>query len=360
MTSQTHHLLVVAAGTGGHVIPGLAVAREMQARGWTVSWLGTTHGIENTLVPAAGLPLVRVAFAGLRGKGAWHSIKGALRLPLALWKCGRTIVLSKAQVVLGMGGYVCVPAGFAAFLLRRPLVLMNADARLLLSNQLLRPLAKKIVFGFDGLSASQVDAVVTGNPVRKAIADLPNPESRFVGRSGPLKLLIVGGSLGARILNQTLPQALALIPAEQRPLVTHQTGSAERDAVAAAYAALGISAQVLAFIDDMPGHLADCDVVVCRAGAITVSELCAAGAAAVLVPLVVGSTSHQRDNAAWMATHDAAWHLPQPECTAQRLAELLMGLGRERLLTVARNARSLAQPEATHRVARVLEDMVAA
>jgi UDP-N-acetylglucosamine--N-acetylmuramyl-(pentapeptide) pyrophosphoryl-undecaprenol N-acetylglucosamine transferase len=332
----------------------------MQARGWTVSWLGTTHGIENTLVPAAGLPLVRVAFAGLRGKGAWHAIKGALRLPLALWKCGRTIALSKAQVVLGMGGYVCVPAGFAAFLLRKPLVLMNADARLLLSNRLLRPLASQIAFGFEGPSAEQANAVVTGNPVRKAIADLPIPESRFEGRSGPLKLLIVGGSLGARVLNQTLPQALAFIPAEQRPQVTHQTGSAERDAVAAAYAAQGLSAHVLAFIDDMPGQLADCDVVVCRAGAITVSELCAAGVAAVLVPLVVGSTSHQRDNAAWLASHDAAWHLPQPECTAQRLAELLTGLGRETLLAVAHNARSLARPEATARVADVLEEVAAA
>jgi UDP-N-acetylglucosamine--N-acetylmuramyl-(pentapeptide) pyrophosphoryl-undecaprenol N-acetylglucosamine transferase len=355
------HLVIMAAGTGGHVIPGLAVAREMQHRGWSVSWLGTTQGMENRLVPPAGIPMDTIAFSGVRGKGLVHTLTGGFRMLGAFWSCLRILRRRGAHAVLGMGGYVCFPGGVMAAALGKPLMLVNADAALLLSNRALLPVADRVAFGFDGAAATTTRrAVVTGNPVRDAIEALPAPAERCVARSGPLRLLVVGGSLGARVLNETLPRALALIPETERPRVLHQTGQLNRDAVKAAYAASGIAdgVEVVAFIDDMARQLADCDVVVCRAGAVTVSELCAAGVASVLVPLVIGTTSHQRDNALYMAQHGAAIHLPQTELTPERLAETLRGLTRESLLPMAEKARSLARPRAAARVADELERLV--
>ena len=358
---SARHLVVMAAGTGGHVIPGLAVAREMQSRGWTVSWLGTTHGMENQLVPPTGIALDAIAFSGLRGKGLLHTLTGGMRLLGAFWSCLRILRRRGADVVLGMGGYVCFPGGLMASLLGKPLVLVNADAALLMSNKALLPVADKVAFGFDGPAAQRVrNAVVTGNPVRAEIEALAAPAERFAGRSGALRLLVVGGSLGAKALNDCLPQALALIDAAQRPRVTHQTGSAHHAGVEAAYAQAGIAAEVRPFIDDMASALAQCDVIVCRAGAVTVSELCAAGVAAVLVPLVVSTTSHQRDNALWLAGQGAGVHLPQGEMTARSVADLLMGLTREGLLAMATKARALARPKAASRVADEIERLVAA
>ena len=353
------HLVIMAAGTGGHIIPGLAVAREMQGRGWSVSWLGTSHGMENKLVPPTAIPLDTITFSGLRGKGLLHTATGGLRLLKAFWDCLGILRKRGANAVLGMGGYVCFPGGLMASLLNKPLMLVNADAALLLSNKSLLPLADRVAFGFDGAAAHNTrHAVVTGNPVRAEIEALPEPALRFQGRQGPLRLLVVGGSLGAQVLNQTLPQALALLPAAQRPQVMHQAGAAQADAVRAAYRAAGVEAQVQPFIDDMPEQLAACDLMVSRAGAITVSELCAAGVAAVLVPLIVSTTSHQRDNAQWMAAQGAAVHLPQTELTPQALATLLQGLAREQLLGMALKARSLARAHAAARVADELEKLV--
>ena len=246
------HLVVMAAGTGGHVIPGLAVAREMQARGWTVSWLGTEGGMENRLVPPSGLPMDRLAFSGLRGKGLLHTLTGGLRLLKAFWDSLRILRRRRADAVLGMGGYVCFPGGLMASLLGKPLVLVNADAALLMSNKALLPVADKVAFGFDGPAVARVrQARVTGNPVRREIESMPTPAARFADRSGPLRLLVVGGSLGAKVLNETLPAALAHLPVAQRPLVTHQTGLAHLDDVRARYATLGVEAEILPFIDDM-------------------------------------------------------------------------------------------------------------
>ncbi|MBA3590400.1 undecaprenyldiphospho-muramoylpentapeptide beta-N-acetylglucosaminyltransferase [Methylibium sp.] len=359
--STTRHLVVIAAGTGGHIIPGLAVADEMQHRGWTVSWLGTTHGMENRLVPAAGIALDTVAFSGLRGKGLVHTLTGGVRLLSAFAACLRILRRRAATVVLGMGGYVCFPGGLMASLLGKPLLLVNADAALLMSNRALGPVADRIAFGFDGAAAATTrQAVVTGNPVRAEIEALPAPVERYAGREGPLRLLVVGGSLGARVLNETLPQSLALMAPHERPRVAHQTGQLNRDAVKAAYVAAGIDPdgedmEVVPFIDDMPRRLAHCDLVVCRAGAVTVSELCAAGVASVLVPLIVSTTSHQRDNAQYMAQHGAAVHLPQSELSPQGLADLLRGLDRAQLLAMAEKARSLSRPRAAARVADELE-----
>ena len=355
------HLVIMAAGTGGHIIPGLAVAQEMQSRGWTISWLGTREGMENRLVPAAGIALDSIGFSGLRGKGLLHTLTGGLRLLKAFWECLRLLRRRGADAVLGMGGYVCFPGGLMASLLGKPLLLVNADASLLLSNRALLPVADRIAFGFDGAAATtHKRAVVTGNPVRAEIEALPLPAERYAGRSGPLHVLVVGGSLGAKVLNDTLPQALALMPVAQRPRLVHQTGALQRDGVRNAYAAAGIDegVEVLAFIEDMAARLAACDLIVCRAGAVTVSELCAAGVPAVLVPLIVSTTAHQRDNAQFMAQHGAALHLPQAELTPQGLAELLQGLDRETLLAMAEKARSLARPRAAARVADEIELLV--
>jgi UDP-N-acetylglucosamine--N-acetylmuramyl-(pentapeptide) pyrophosphoryl-undecaprenol N-acetylglucosamine transferase len=355
------HLIVMAAGTGGHVIPGLAVAREMQSRGWTVSWLGTPAGMENRLVPITGIELDRIAFSGLRGKRLLHTMTGGVRLLAAFWSCLQIIRRRRAGAVLGMGGYVCFPGGLMASLLNRPLVLVNADASLLMSNRALLPLADAVAFGFDCDAARRTKhAVVTGNPVRAEIEALPAPAQRFEGRSGALRLLVVGGSLGARVLNECVPHALALLAEAQRPRITHQTGQANHASVVAAYAEAKVDAELLPFIDDMAQRLADCDVIVCRAGAVTVSELCAAGVAAVLVPLIVSTTSHQRDNAQWLAGHGAAIHLPQAELTPRRLADLLAGLTREALLAMASKARALSRPNAAARVADQIERLVAA
>jgi UDP-N-acetylglucosamine--N-acetylmuramyl-(pentapeptide) pyrophosphoryl-undecaprenol N-acetylglucosamine transferase len=359
------HLVVMAAGTGGHVIPGLAVAQEMLHRGWTVSWLGTREGMENRLVPAQGIALDAIGFSGLRGKGWLHTLTGGLRLLMAFGECLGVLRRRRADAVLGMGGYVCFPGGLMASLLGKPLMLVNADASMLLSNKALKPVADRVAFGFDGAAAATTRrAVVTGNPVRAEIEALPAPAERFAGRSGPLQLLVVGGSLGARVLNETLPRALAQIDPARRPRVVHQTGATNRDTVREAYAAAGLmvgpgeGVEVVAFIDDMAARLAACDVVVCRAGAVTVSELCAAGVPAVLVPLVVSTTSHQRDNALFMAQHGAALHLPQPELTPERLAGVLQGLERPQLLAMAEKARALGRPRAAARVADELERLV--
>jgi UDP-N-acetylglucosamine--N-acetylmuramyl-(pentapeptide) pyrophosphoryl-undecaprenol N-acetylglucosamine transferase len=350
----------MAAGTGGHIIPGLAVATEMQKRGWSVSWLGTTHGMENRLVPPSGLALDTIAFSGLRGKGLLHTATGGLRLLKAFWDCLSILRRRGADAVLGMGGYVCFPGGLMASLLGKPLMLVNADAALLLSNKSLLPVADRVAFGFDGDAVKRVkNGVVTGNPVRAEIETLPAPAERFATRSGPLRLLVVGGSLGAQVLNDTLPAALALMDAARRPSVTHQTGSAQVESVRAAYAKAGIAADVRPFIDDMARALAECDVIVCRAGAVTVSELCAAGVASVLVPLIVSTTSHQRDNAEWMQRHGAAIHLPQGEFSAPRLAELMGQMTRVALLAMAIKARNLAMPNAVQRVADEIERLVA-
>ena len=355
------HLLVMAAGTGGHVIPGLAVAREMQSRGWSVSWLGTPAGMENKLVPPSGIPIDTIGFSGLRGKGLMHTLTGGLRLLGAFWSCLRIIRARHTTAVLGMGGYVCFPGGLMASLLSKPLVLVNADAALLLSNKALLPVADKVAFGFDGAAAHKTRrAVVTGNPVRAEIEALPMPAQRFKGRSGALRVLVVGGSLGARALNECVPKALALLDAGQRPMVTHQTGQANLESVQAAYAEVEVAAQVLPFIDDMATQLAECDLIVCRAGAVTVSELCAAGVPSVLVPLIVSTTSHQRDNAQWLAGQGAGIHLPQSELSPRKLADLLAGLTREALLNMATKARALAKPKAAARVADQIEGLVLA
>ena len=357
---MTRSLMIMAAGTGGHIMPGLAVANEMRTRGWRVSWLGTKTGMENTLVPKHGFPLDAIGFSGLRGKGFVEMMTGGLRLLAAMRECWNILAQRKPDAVLGMGGYVTVPGGLVASVKDIPLIIHNADAGMLLSNRFLAPIADRITFGF-GSAVTQkygVRAYVTGNPVRDEIAKLPPPELRFAGRAGALRLLVVGGSLGARALNRTLPAAMAMLGGDERPRIVHQTGAADADSVRGAYANASIEAEVLPFIDDMPERYASADVVLCRAGAITVSELAAAGVASILIPLTVSTTSHQRDNAVFMEESGGAIHIPQNDLKAAGLAQLFRSLTRDRLLKMAVSARAQAQPEATSRVAELCEDSV--
>ena len=351
-------LLIMAAGTGGHIFPGLAIAQTMQARGWQVSWLGTSHGMEGAIVPKHGIEMDVIDFAGMRGKGMGHALRGGFKMLSSFVTCSRILGHKKPDVVLGMGGYVTVPGGMMAWLRGIPVALVNADAALLMSNKALAPVAKRVLFGFPAdFGAAASKALVTGNPVRKEIIALPRPEQRFEGRVGPLRLLIVGGSLGAKVLNDCLPEALALIPSGVRPKVVHQSGKQHIDALKAAYTKAGVQAEVLDFIDDMDRRYAETDLVICRAGAITVSELTAAGIPSILVPFVVSSTSHQRDNAMLMAQHHAAIHLPQGELNAKKLALMLQTMTRNVCLEMAQAAWAIGRRDANERIADVLEEL---
>ena len=349
------HLLIMAAGTGGHIFPGLAIADTMRARGWQVSWLGTLRGMEADIVPKRGIAFDAIDFSGLRGKGLMHTLNGAMKMFASFLHCRAILRARRPDVVLGMGGYVTVPGGVMAALGGTPLALMNADAALLMSNKALLPFARKVLFGFPAEEARGAKVQVTGNPVRSEIRDLPLPGERYAARSGPLSLLIIGGSLGAKVLNDTLPAALAQMPAVARPRVVHQSGRQHIDALKAHYANAGVQAEVVDFIDDMAGRYAAADLVICRAGAITVAELCAAGVASVLVPLVVSTTSHQRNNAQWMAQAGAAVHLPQQDMTPAAIAALLTEMTRERCRQTAEAAYQQGRRNANDAIASVLE-----
>lgn len=356
------HLLVAAAGTGGHVMPALAVAQALRERGWRVSWLGTAAGIERRLVEPRGIEFDAIDFAGVRGKG-WRAIAfGGLYLLRALWQSRRIVRARRPSLVFSTGGYIAVPAGLAASLHGAPLVLLNADAAPLLSTRLLAPLASAVLCGFDGEAARRAGdkGLVTGNPVRDDIARIAPPAARYAQRGGPLALLVIGGSLGSQVLNQTVPAALAAIDAARRPQVVHQCGAAHVEATRAAYRAAGVDAEVIAFIDDMAARYSAADLVVCRAGAITVTELCVAGVAAILVPFVAKTTQHQRANAEFLAQHGAAIHLPQSEMTPERLAQRIGALTRAELAAMAERARALAKPNATRMVADAIEHIAGA
>lgn len=355
MTSPKR-LMIMAAGTGGHIFPGLAIAQTMQARGWQISWLGTMHGMEQGIVPQHKIEMDAIDFAGLRGKGLLHALGGGFKMLAAFARCFAILGRRKPDVVLGMGGYVTVPGGTMARLRGIPLVLVNADATLLLSNKMLAPLARRVLFGFPGEFGNAArKAMVTGNPVRGEILALPGPERRFEGREGALRILVLGGSLGAKALNDALPAALAQIPANARPLVTHQSGKQHIAALQTAYQQAQVQAEVVDFIDDMARRYAEADLVICRAGAITLAELTAAGVASVLVPLVASTTTHQRDNAIWMAQQNAAIHMPQTDLNPANLAALLQTIRRASCLIMAKAAYVIGQRDANQAIAEILE-----
>ncbi len=355
---SAHTILIMAGGTGGHVFPGLAVADYLRQAGWRVVWLGTEAGMELKLVPQHGYETEVISFTGLRGKrlAAWLMLP--LRLLKAFWQSIRIIQRVKPDVVLGMGGYPAFPGGMMASLLNKPLVIHEQNSVAGLTNKVLAKLADKIFLGFpDAILADQGKAVCSGNPVRSEIAQIEAPEKRFLERQGKLQLLVVGGSLGAQILNTIVPHALKLIPENQRPVVVQQAGTAHLEEVLKAYEELQLNGEVIAFIDDMAKRYATSDLVLCRAGALTIAELSAAGVASILVPYPYAVDDHQTSNARFLSNQGAAVLLPQSELTAQKLAELLMNLTREKLLGMAIAARSQAKPEATRIVAEACIEM---
>ena len=343
-------ILVMAGGTGGHVFPGLAVADYLHARGWRVVWMGNPEGMEAKLVPARGYEMAWVRFAALRGKGLLRKLLLPLNLLRAFGQALGALSRVKPNVVLGMGGYVTFPGGMMAALTGRPLVVHEQNSVAGLANRVLAGVADRILSGFPGVLRQGEWA---GNPVRTEIAALPLPAQRYAGRSGPLDVLVVGGSLGARALNEAMPRALALLQLAERPRVTHQSGAKQIDDLRAAYAAAGVEAQLLPFIDDMAARYAAADLVVCRAGALTIAELAAAGVASVLVPFPQAVDDHQTGNARFLSEAGAAILLPQRELTPEKLAALLRELTREKLAAMAEKARALAKPEATRAVAEV-------
>ncbi|MCB1895148.1 MAG: undecaprenyldiphospho-muramoylpentapeptide beta-N-acetylglucosaminyltransferase [Zoogloeaceae bacterium] len=345
-------LLVMAGGTGGHIYPGLAVAEVLADRGWRIAWMGNPDGMEASLVPQRGYDMAWIRFAALRGKGLMRKLLLPLNLLRGFWQAIAQIRRLRPDVVLGMGGYVSFPGGMMAVALGRPLVLHEQNSVAGLANRVLAGVADEVLSGFPDVLPK---ARWVGNPVRDEIAALASPASRFAGREGPLRLLVVGGSLGAQILNDIVPAALALLPASERPRVVHQGGRRQIEALEANYAAAGVDGELLPFIDDMAQRYAEADVVVCRAGALTVAELAAAGVASVLVPLPHAVDDHQTSNARFLADHGAALLLPQSEFDAASLAALLERLERPQLLAMAEKARALARSDAAEAVASACE-----
>ncbi|MFZ5555890.1 MAG: undecaprenyldiphospho-muramoylpentapeptide beta-N-acetylglucosaminyltransferase [Pseudomonadota bacterium] len=353
--------MIMAGGTGGHIFPGLAVADELRQRGWNVVWLGSRGGMEGELVPKRGYPLERVRFSGVRGGGPLGWALLPLKLVVACVESAAALFRQRPDVVLGMGGFVTFPGGLMASLLGRPLVVHEQNAIAGLANRVLAAVADRVLVGFPQAFAPGAGAASwlrpartpewTGNPVRDAIALLPPPAERYAARSGPISLLVVGGSRGARALNDVLPRALAGMVPGERPRVMHQTGAGDAERVDAAYREGGVDADVRAFIDDMAAAYAASDLVICRAGALTVGELAAAGVASVLVPYPHAVDDHQSANARFLADAGAAALVPQSEFTPERAAELIRGFDRARLAEMAARARTRAQPDAARRVA---------
>ncbi len=342
-------LLIMAGGTGGHIFPRLAVADVVRAAGWRVIWLGNPDGMEAKLVPSRGYAMAEIRFAALRGKGIVRKLLLPLNLLRGFWQASRELKRIQPDVVLGMGGFISFPGGMMAVLKDIPLVVHEQNSVAGMANKVLALIADRILTGFPEVMHK---GVWCGNPVRAEIAALPPPLERFRNRAGPLRLLVLGGSLGAQALNEAVPKSLALLAEQERPQVVHQSGARHLEALQNNYAQAGVQANCVAFIEDMAGAYEWADLVICRAGALTVAELAAAGIASILVPFPHAVDDHQTANARFLANAGAAILLPQNELTAEKLA-LLRRLNREQLLQMAEKARALAKPDATAVVAKI-------
>ena len=344
-------ILVMAGGTGGHIFPALAVADVLRDRGWQVVWLGARGGMEERLVPPRGYATEWIRFGGVRGKGWLRKLLLPAALLVAFWQSAAAIFRHRPDVVLGMGGYASFPGGMMAALFGRPLLIHEQNAVPGLANRVLAGVADRVLSAFPDAFEGRVDVIWSGNPVRSDIVSLPSPEARFANRSGRVKMLVIGGSLGARALNETVPQALALMTAGERPRVVHQAGAAHVEQLRANYRAAGVEAEVPAFIDDMAVRYGAADLLVCRAGATTVTELAVAGVGSILVPFPHAVDDHQTRNARYLADRGAALLMPQKNLTPRALADVLRGLTRAKLLEMARAARAAGKPDAATRVA---------
>ena len=347
-------LLIMAGGTGGHIMPGIAVAEQMKLEGWAIAWMGNPDGMEAKLTAGRGYEMAWVQFSALRGKGLLRKIMLPLNLLRGFYQAFVQLDRIKPDVVLGFGGYISFPGGMMAVLKGIPLVLHEQNSVAGLANRVLAKVATRVLTGFPN---TLTDGDWVGNPVRPEIIDvLPLPAERYAARNGALKILVIGGSLGARALNENVPRALALMDEAVRPEVMHQTGANEFNEVAKLYAALGVHAQCAPFITNMASAYAQADLVICRAGALTIAELAATGVASLLIPFPAAVDDHQTFNAQFLARAGAAFLLAQSELNPDRL-KAISSVPREQLAQMAEKARTLAKPDATAVVARVCREV---
>lgn len=363
---STRTALIMAGGTGGHVFPALAVAEQLRELGWQVFWLGTQAGMEARVTAEKNIPLEKLSFAGVRGKGPLRLVLLPFQLLVAFWQAARAIFRVRPDVAIGLGGYVAFPGGMMASLLNKPLAIHEQNAVAGMTNRVLACLADRVLLGLPAafshkqdrpLPCGKVEAEWVGNPVRPDIAALPPPAQRYEERQGALRLLVVGGSLGATPLNELVPQALARLPVEQRPQVRHQAGRGKLEHLSAQYRDEGMEAECSEFIADMAAAYAWADLVICRAGASTVAEVAAAGVAALFVPYPYAVDDHQTGNARFLSEADAGWLMQQRDLSPERLADWLAGLDRTLLLARAEKARALAKTDAARRVAQIVEEL---
>jgi UDP-N-acetylglucosamine--N-acetylmuramyl-(pentapeptide) pyrophosphoryl-undecaprenol N-acetylglucosamine transferase len=348
--------LIMAGGTGGHIFPGLAVAESLRDAGWRVHWLGVPGNMESQWVPQRGFAFEPVEFAGVRGKGLLSFGLLPLKLLKAFWQSLQVVRRVKPNVVVGLGGYITFPGGMMSVLMGKPLVLHEQNSVAGLANKVLAGVADRIYSAFPDVLQK---GIWVGNPLRQEFLNKPSPTDRFAGRTGPLKLWVVGGSLGAQALNDIVPKALALLQEHQRPVVVHQSGAKQIDTLRANYAQAGVQAELTPFIDDTAQAFADADLIICRSGASTVTEIAAIGAAAVYVPFPFAVDDHQTTNANFLVKQGAGWLMPQAQLTPEILAERLGSITREELLTCAEKAWTLKKTQATREVVAACEALAA-
>lgn len=350
--SDVKSVVVMAGGTGGHVFPALAVAEDLRSRGVKIHWLGTRNGIEAELVPARDFPITYLDVSGVRGQGFKRLLLAPFKLVVAVIAAMRLLRSVQADAVIGLGGYVTGPGGVAAKLLGKPLLIHEQNAVAGFTNRLLSCLALRVLEAFPGTFAPAAKVSCVGNPVRSEISALPVPVMRYAGHEGVLRVLVLGGSQGAVALNALVPEALAMLLQTHALDIRHQAGKKNLEKATAKYRELGVEAQVLPFIDDMAAMYGWADLVICRSGALTVSEIAAAGVASVLIPYPYAVDDHQTANGKFLSEAGAARLFRQQDLTAEKLAaELTPLLARETLLQMATAARALAKPEATDTVA---------
>lgn len=352
----TKTALVMAGGTGGHIFPGLAVAEALRARGWRVHWLGSPNSMESRLVPPRGFALETIDFGGVRGKGLKTLALLPWRLARAFWQARQVVRRVQPDVLIGFGGYITFPGGLMGRLAGKPLVLHEQNSVSGMANQVLARVAQRV---FTAFPEAMPRAEWVGNPLRAPFLNQPGPAERFAGRTGPLRLLVVGGSLGAKALNEIVPRALALLPPEQRPLVTHQSGAAQIDVLRAEYARAGVEATLTPFIEDTAQAFAEADLIVCRAGASTVTEIAAVGAAALFVPFPYAVDDHQTTNARFLVDAEGGWLVQQRDLSPEILSEMLSKIERTALVNRALKAKKMQKIHATDAVVAACEELAA-
>ncbi len=354
---MTKTALVMAGGTGGHIFPGLAVAEALRLRGWRVHWLGSPGSMESELVPKRGFALELIDFSGVRGKGLMTLALLPVRLLKAFWQSIRVVRRVKPDVVLGMGGYISFPGGMMSVLLGKPLVLHEQNSVAGLANKVLAGVADRVFTAFPNVLKNAKTTQWVGNPLRLEFMNQADPATRLTGRSGPLQLLVVGGSLGAKALNDVVPQALALIPEAVRPQVIHQSGAKQIDALRASYAAAGVQATLTPFIDDTAKAFAQADLIVCRAGASTVTEIAAVGAAAIFVPFPFAVDDHQTTNARFLTDAGGGWLVQQRDLSPEKLAQMLQKTELVELISKGLEAKKMQKLDATRLIVAACEEL---